>query len=136
MKEIIIINSIFQLKTLFGLKNIFNYPTNFKLEIFDLTDIEIMFYQNEIHKLSTDCGCNKGKIFIGFFVFFYIILVSVFTKIIPTNYHLLNGFIFAFTGALIGKIYGLINSNIKMRKIILKIENIINIKNEGILQCI
>jgi hypothetical protein len=116
-----IIKGINELKNVFHWTNYFGFPQTIELDMPELSESETLAYKKQIISYVSACGCGEGKVFIGMAIGIYVFSAVVLSFKSPTSYHLLNGFLFAFGGATVGKFYGLALSYLKLRKLIMSI---------------
>lgn len=122
MQRTTVITSVHDLKRHYGFQRLFNYPRNVEIQIPQLEEADTQHYRQMFNRFSAECGCDKGKVFITIFVLSYVVGAVFFSWKTPTQYHLLNGFLFAFVGAVIGKLYGLVINNINIQQAIKALE--------------
>ncbi len=117
------IEEINRLKHEFRLSNLLRYPKEFEIKLIGLTEEENINYDTKIKDYSTKCGCDMGRIFLISSLFGYLGLLVTFSVKFPSNNYILNCLCFSLVGAIIGKFYGLIKSNLEINKIISKVDH-------------
>lgn len=120
--EVIVYHDVNQLKRDFKLWNMFSYPQNFELEMPILTKEEVVYYNKRFKALAASCGCYVGKIMMACAVAAYSVAFFLNLSPFPTPLHFLNVCLFAISGALLGKIVGLMINNLKLASEINKLD--------------
>ena len=103
------------------MKNFLSFPLEFEILIQQLSETDRQQYKQKIEKFTSQCRCKSGQLFLALFLLLSIIL-CIFSIMVPTKFYIINFLVFAFFGAAIGKILGLIKAGIGLKKIIQEIE--------------
>ena len=120
--EVIVYHDVNQLKRDFKFWNMFSYPENFMVEMPILTKEEVVYYNQRFKALATSCGCFLGKVMMACTIIGYAVAFLLNLSPFPTPLHFLNVCLFAITGALVGKVIGLLINNLKLASEINKLD--------------